>query len=358
MFHSIIRFTKVDTLPTIQWRSGNVQTIDQTRLPQEEVTITMRNCRDVAHAIRTMKIRGAPLLGASAAFALALTANNAKAETREQLMIQLEKAARTVKGTRPTAVNLFWALDRVLAKARTARGTAAEVAAVVVEEANRIAEEDVSTNRLIGKHGAYLIRDGDNILTHCNAGALATVDYGTALGVIRAARERGKRFRVFADETRPLLQGARLTAYELKRERIPVTLITDSMVGYVMSKGIIDKVIVGADRIVRDAVINKVGTFTVAVVAKEHHVPFYVVAPRSTFDMKHTSADVIIEKRDPREITHFGGRRVAPEGIEVLNPAFDVTPLKYVSAIVCETGILHRRDFRKLKANRYKARCS
>lgn len=309
----------------------------------------MRNCKDVADAIKTMKIRGAPLLGASAAFALALTANNARAETREQLMIQLKEAARTIKGTRPTAVNLFWALDRVLARARTARGTAAEVAAVVIEEANCIAEEDVKTNRLIGKHGAHLIHDGDNILTHCNAGALATVDYGTALGVIRAAWEQGKRFRVYADETRPLLQGARLTAYELKRERIPVTLIADSMVGYVMHQSIVNKVIVGADRIVQDAVINKVGTFAVAVLAKEHDVPFYVAAPRSTFDQKHTSSDVIIEERDPTEITHFGGQRVAPEGIDVLNPAFDVTPLKYVSAIICETGILRRKNFWKPK---------
>jgi len=343
-------------MPTIQWRSGTVQTIDQTKLPHEEVTITMKNCQDVADAIKTMKIRGAPLLGAAAAFALALTANNARAETREQLIAQLEKAAETIRATRPTAVNLFWALDRILAKARTNRGTAAEVAALVVQEANHIAAEDAVTNRLIGKHGARLIRNGDNVLTHCNAGALATVDYGTALGVIRAAWEHGKRFRVYADETRPLLQGARLTAYELKHAGIPVTLITDSMVGYVMSKGLVNKVIVGADRIVQDAVINKIGTFTVAVLAKEHQVPFYVAAPRSTFDRNHTSADIVIEQRSSEEVTHVGGRRVAPEGIDVLNPAFDVTPFKYVSAIICETGILHRKDFMKPEANRYKPR--
>jgi methylthioribose-1-phosphate isomerase len=341
-------------MPTIQWRSGTVQTIDQTKLPQEEVTIIMKNCQDVADAIKTMKIRGAPLLGAAAAFALALTANNVKTETRIQLMAHLEKAAEIIRATRPTAVNLFWALDRILAKARTAKGTAAEVAALVVEEANRIAAEDAATNRLIGKHGSRLIRDGDNVLTHCNAGALATVDYGTALGVLRAAWEQGKRFRVYADETRPLLQGARLTAYELKREGISVTLITDNMIGYIMSRGIISKVIVGADRIVRDAVINKIGTYTVAVLAKEHRVPFYVAAPRSTFDLEHTSADVVIEERSSEEVTHIGGRRFAPEGIDVINPAFDVTPFRYVSAIICETGVLRRKDFVKPKANRYK----
>jgi methylthioribose-1-phosphate isomerase len=341
-------------MPTIEWRNGTVQTIDQTRLPNEEVFITMKNCLDVADAIKTMKIRGAPLLGAAAAFALALTARNTKAKTKKQLIIELEKAAETIRATRPTAVNLFWALGRILDKAKTAEGNAETVAALVVEEANRIAEEDVATNRLIGKHGARLIHDGDAVLTHCNAGALATVDFGTALGILRAAWEQGKRFKVFADETRPLLQGARLTAHELKRAGIPVTLITDSMAGYVMSKQMVNKVIVGADRIVQDAVINKIGTFTVAVLAKAHRIPFYVAAPKSTFDLKHTSAQVVIEERKPEEVTHIGQQRIAPEGIDVLNPAFDVTPFKYVSAIVCETGILRRKDLKRFEANRYK----
>lgn len=341
-------------MPTIEWHNGTVQTIDQTRLPNEEVSITMKNCLDVADAIKTMKIRGAPLLGAAAAFALALTARNTKAKTKKQLIIELEKAAETIKATRPTAVNLFWALDRILDKAKKAEDSAETVAALVVEEANRIAEEDVATNRLIGKHGARLIHDGDAVLTHCNAGALATVDFGTALGILRAAWEQGKRFKVFADETRPLLQGSRLTAYELKRAGIPVTLITDSMAGYVMSKQKVNKVIVGADRIVRDAVINKIGTFTVAVLAKAHKIPFYVAAPKSTFDLKHTSAQVVIEERKPEEVTHIGHQRIAPEGINVLNPAFDVTPFKYVSAIVCETGILRRKDLKRFEANRYK----
>jgi methylthioribose-1-phosphate isomerase len=341
-------------MPTIEWRNGTVQTIDQTRLPNEEVSITMKNCLDVADAIKTMKIRGAPLLGAAAALALALTAFHAKAKSKKRLISELEKAAETIRATRPTAVNLFWALDRILDKAKAAQGTADDVATLVVEEANRIVEEDVATNRLIGKYGAKLIHDGDAVLTHCNAGALATVDFGTALGILRAAWEQGKRFKVFADETRPLLQGARLTAYELKRAGIPVTLITDSMAGYVMSKQMVNKVIVGADRIVRDAVINKIGTFTVAVLARAHKIPFYVAAPKSTFDQAHTSAQVVIEERKPEEVTHIGQQRIAPEGIDVLNPAFDVTPLKYVSAIVCETGILRGKNLKRFEANRYK----
>jgi methylthioribose-1-phosphate isomerase len=339
---------------TIEWRNGTVVTIDQTKLPKEEVMITLKNCEDVAEAIKTMKIRGAPLLGAAAAFALALTACNSKAETKKQLIDELEKAAETIRATRPTAVNLFWALDRIMDKAKTLSASAENVAAFIVEEANKMAEEDAATNRLIGKHGARLIHDGDAVLTHCNAGALATVEFGTALGVLRAAWEQGKRFRVYVDETRPLLQGARLTAYELKREGIPVTLITDGMVGYVMRKRMVNKVIVGADRIVRDAVINKIGTFTVAVLAKEHRIPFYVAAPKSTFDLAHTSAEIVIEERKPEEVTHLGSQRIAPEGVAVLNPAFDVTPFKYVSAVVCETGILRRKDLRKVRANRYK----
>jgi len=331
-----------------------VLTIDQTKLPEEEVMLSLKNCEDVAHAIKTMKIRGAPLLGAAAAFALALTAYHTRAKTKKQLISELEKAAETMRTTRPTAVNLFWALDRILDKAKTAPGSADNAVALVVEEAKNLAEEDAATNRLIGKHGAKLIHDRDAVLTHCNAGALATVDFGTALGVLKTAWDQGKRFRVFVDETRPLLQGARLTAYELKREGIPVTLITDSTVGYVMSKRMVNKVIVGADRIVRDAVINKIGTFTVAVLAKEHRLPFYVAAPKSTFDLKHTSAQVVIEERKPEEVTHIGQQRIAPQGVDALNPAFDITPFKYVTAIVCESGIMRRKDLKLFEANRYK----
>jgi methylthioribose-1-phosphate isomerase len=347
------QFARHNAMPTIEWRKNTVHTIDQTRLPQEEVTLSLKTCEDVADAIRTMKIRGAPLLGAAAAFALALTACNSKAKSKKELVSELEKTARTIRATRPTAVNLYWALDRILSKAKTVPGSADDLAAFVVDEAKRIAMEDVAINRLIGKHGAKLIHDGDTVLTHCNAGALATVDYGTALGILKAAWDQGKRFRVFADETRPLLQGARLTAYELKREGIPVTLITDSTVGYVMHRHVVNKVVVGADRIVRDAVINKIGTFTVAVLAKEHRLPFIVAAPKSTFDLAHTSSQVVIEERKPEEVTHIGTRRIAPEGVEVLNPAFAVTPLEYVSAIVHDGGILRRKYFKKLEADRY-----
>ncbi len=337
---------------TIEWHNGTVITIDQTRLPNETIFLELKTCDDVAEAIRTMKIRGAPLLGASAAFALALTAHSSKAKNIERLVAELEKAAETLRKTRPTAVNLFWALDRIIDKTKTFSGNTEELAAFVVEEAQRIADEDVAANLAIGKHGAALIQDGDVILTHCNAGALATVDRGTALSVVRSAWEQGKRIRVIATETRPLLQGARLTAYELKRDGIPVTLITDNMVGYVMCRKLVNKVVVGADRVVQDAVINKIGTFTVAVLAKEHHIPFYVAAPKSTFDLTRKSADVAIEERKPEEVTHIGSRRIAAEGVDVLNPAFDVTPLEYVTAIIREDGILYKKDFAKFKTYR------
>ncbi|MDI6690769.1 MAG: S-methyl-5-thioribose-1-phosphate isomerase [Candidatus Bathyarchaeota archaeon] len=334
---------------TIEWRDGTVLTIDQSKLPWETVTLEMKSCGDVAEAIKTMKIRGAPLLGAAAAFALALTASHSKRKSKEELIYELEKAAEILKSTRPTGVNLFWAADRILAKARNFSGSAEDLAAFVVEEAKKIADEDVAANRMIGKFGAELIIDGDVVLTHCNAGALATVEYGTALGVIRAAWEQGKKISVIATETRPKLQGARLTTYELKRDGIPVTLITDNMVGYVMYKRMASKVIVGADRIVQDAVINKIGTFTIAVLAKEHDIPFYVAAPKSTFDLAHKSSDVIIEERKPEEVTHIGSLRIAAEGVNALNPAFDITPLDYVTAIICESGILYKKDFDKFK---------
>jgi len=325
---------------TIEWKAGKVVTVDQTKLPHECVLIEMENCEQVAEAIKTMKIRGAPLIGAAAAYALALTAYNSKAKTGEELLAELESCAEKLRRTRPTAVNLFWAVNRVLKVARSVEDNAEEIAKRVIEEANLIAEEDVKANRKIGEFGSKLIEDGDTVLTHCNAGSLATVDYGTALGVIRAAWENGKRIKVFATETRPKLQGARLTAYELKREGIPVTLITDNMVGYVMYRGLIDKAIVGADRIVRDAVINKIGTYSIAVLAYMHKVSFYVAAPVSTFDFKRVSKEVVIEERNPREVTHVLSIPIAPEGVKVMNPAFDITPLKYVSAIICEKGIL------------------
>jgi methylthioribose-1-phosphate isomerase len=332
---------------TIEWRDGKVVTIDQTRLPNERIMLEMRSCEEVAEAIKHMKIRGAPLLGAAAAFALALTVQNSKSTTKAELIAGLEQCATVLKDTRPTAVNLFWGMDRILKIAEDCRGDVRKLVALVIEEANRIADEDVAANRLIGKNGSMLIHDGDVVLTHCNAGALATVDYGTALGVIRAAFNEGKKIRVIATETRPKLQGARLTAYELQRDGIPVTLVTDNAVGYLMHRKMIDEVIVGADRIVCDAVINKIGTFTIAVLAKEHEIPFYVAAPKSTFDLTSRSSDIVIEERGPDEVTCIGNLRLAPEGVNVLNPAFDITPLDYVTAIVSESGILYKEDFRR-----------
>jgi len=296
-----------------------------------------------------MKIRGAPLIGAAAAYGLALTASRSRAKNKTELIRQIKISAELLKKTRPTGVNLFWAVDRVLEKARRTSGSVDQVARVAVEEAKRIADEDVQMNKKIGKRGSKLIEDGDTVLTHCNAGSLATVDYGTALGVIRAAWEQGKRINVVVTETRPKLQGSRLTAYELKRDRIPFTLITDGMVGYVMSKRLVNKVVVGADRIVRDAVVNKIGTYSIAVLAHEHQIPFYVAAPTSTFDLTRSSQDVIIEERESEEVTHFGSESVAPKGVKVLNPAFDVTPMKYISAVICEKGIFSVERWGRLR---------
>jgi methylthioribose-1-phosphate isomerase len=334
---------------TIEWQNGVVMTIDQTRLPDELIYLKMKKCHEVASAIKNMKLRGAPLIGVAAAYGLALTAYHSKAERKENLIKEIEHSAEILKKTRPTAVNLFWAINRIVEKAREASGGAKAVAKVIVDEAQRMADEDAETNRKIGEHGSTLIEDGDVVLTHCNAGSLATVDYGTALGVIRAAWERGKKVEVLATETRPKLQGAMLTAYELKRDGIPVMLITDGMVGYVMSRQMIDKVFVGADRIVRDAVINKIGTYTIAVLAHEHGIPFYVAAPSSTMDLSHTSNETVIEERNQEEVTHLLSRRIAPEGVKAMNPAFDITPMKYVSAIVTETGILSPEDLKQLR---------
>jgi methylthioribose-1-phosphate isomerase len=336
---------------TIKWQDGTVITVDQTKLPLETVNLKIKTVGEMAEAIKNLRVRGAPLLGAAAAFGLALAAWHSKASCVSELLAELEDAAENLKRTRPTAVNLFWAADRVLDTARGFKGTVEGLKPLVVQEAQKIADEDAEANRVMGENGAALINDGDVILTHCNAGGLATVEYGTALGVIRAAWKQGKKIKVIATETRPLLQGARLTAYELKRDGIPVTLITDSMVGYVMQKGLVDKVVVGADRIVQDGVANKIGTFTIAVLAHEYGVPFYVAAPKSTFDLSHKSTDVIIEERKPTEVTHYGGQQVAADGTDVLNPAFDITPLKYVSAIIHESGVYYKKDFASFKTN-------
>lgn len=339
---------------TLEWKDGVAITIDQTKLPTRTILLNMKGCGDVASAIKEMKIRGAPLIGVAAAFGLALTAYHSKTLRREQLMKELETSAQILRKTRPTAVNLFWAINRVLTKAKETTGDKKEVTEAVINEAKRMADEDIEVNHKMGEHGSSLVENGDVILTHCNAGGLATVGYGTALGVIFASWERGKKIRVIATETRPQLQGARLTAYELKRENIPVTLITDNMVGFVMAKKQVNLVIVGADRIVKDAVINKIGTYSIAVLAKAHDIPFYVAAPISTMDLSHTSSEVIIEEREPKEVTHFRSRRIAPKNIEVMNPAFDITPMKYISGIITEIGVLSPEDLNHIKFERYK----
>jgi methylthioribose-1-phosphate isomerase len=332
----------------IKWQNGVVITPDQTKLPLQEVTLEIKTVDQMAEAIKMLRVRGAPLLGAAAGFGVALAAYHSNAKTEEKLLAELETVGAIMKRQRPTAVNLFWGVDRVLNKARTISNVT-QIKAAVVEEAQKIADEDAENNRLIGKNGSVLIKDGDTILTHCNAGELCAVEYGTALGVVRAAWAEGKKIKVIADETRPLLQGARLTAYELKRDGIPITLITDSMAGYVMSKGLINLVIVGADRIVHDAVFNKIGTYSVAVLAHEHGIPFYVAAPKSTFDLTRKAADVEIEQRKSEEVTHIGAEQIAPNGINVMNPAFDATPLKYVKSIITETKVYYSKDYPAFK---------
>lgn len=307
--------------------------IDQTRLPREVVFVTCRTYEQVAEAIRTMVIRGAPAIGVAAAMGVALGVASGG---------DLDRVCDTLARTRPTAVNLFWAIDRMKRLALSlSNRPAEEIRARLIEEALRIREQDIAINRSIGANGAPLVPDGKHVLTHCNAGALATAGYGTALGVIRAAAESGKKVAVYADETRPFLQGARLTAWELAQDGIPTTLITDNMAGYFLRKGDVGCVLVGADRIARNGdVANKIGTYSVAVLAKENSVPFYVAAPISTLDLTLAGGDEIpIEQRAASEVTHVFGVAVAPEGIGVANPAFDVTPHRYVTAIITEKGV-------------------
>jgi methylthioribose-1-phosphate isomerase len=326
---------------TIELRGKCVVIIDQSRLPQELKFVRCNNVDDIVHAIKTMQIRGAPALGVAAAMVLAVTAINSRARSTKVLLNELKRAANKVRKTRPTAVNLFGGLDRVLKVAQTAKDVR-EVRDAVVREARRIAEEDVETNRRMGELGASLIKDGDVVLTHCNTGALAAVCYGTALGAIQTAWEQGKRIKVIATETRPQLQGARLTAWELKRAGIPVTVITDSMAGEVMRRRMVNLVMVGADRITSNGdVVNKIGTYALAVLAKEHGIPFYSIAPTTTIDLSTPSGDQVkIEHRDPSEVIFVGKTRLVPKGVAVFNPAFDVTPSRLVTAIVTERGIV------------------
>ncbi len=324
---------------TIQWTPAGVVMIDQTKLPRETVFVTCKNYNEVAQAIRSMVIRGAPAIGVAAAMGVAIGVEQA---TEENLDAEFAVICDTLAGTRPTAVNLFWAIDRMKRLYKSLDGKPiAEIRAAMIDEAQVVYREDIAICKKIGAHGAALVPDGKTVLTHCNAGALATAGYGTALGVIRAAVEAGKKIDVFADETRPFLQGARLTAWELMEDGIKTTLITDNMAGHFMKAGRIGCVVVGADRIAANGdVANKVGTYTVAVLAKENGVPFYVAAPISTLDLTLPTGDLIpIEERSAAEVTHVFGVEIAPRGVGVENPAFDVTPNRYVTGIITENGV-------------------
>jgi methylthioribose-1-phosphate isomerase len=318
--------------------------IDQRLLPHEYVEVEFTDYRDVARAIKDMYVRGAPAIGAAAAYGVALAAVRGQAKDISQLVAEVRQAADVLQATRPTASNLFWALNRMLIRLEDdSLQDVDDMRKALVAEAEALAEEDVAANRQMGRYGAELIEDGYNILTHCNAGALATVDYGTALAPIRTASAQGKHVHVFVDETRPRLQGARLTAWELMREGIPMTLIVDNAAGYYLQKGAIDLVLVGADRVVANGdVINKIGTYKLAVVASENGVPFYPVVPTSTIDLGVVSGDQVpIEERDAEEVTHIQGQSIAPEGVEAANPAFDITPFRYVTGIITEKGIVY-----------------
>ena len=326
---------------TMEWTGESLILVDQRKLPLEEVYVECEDFMDVARAIKEMIVRGAPAIGATAAFGYVLGVKDSKGSSFEEVLEKMKKVKEVLSKTRPTAVNLFWALDR-MEKRLIEHGKTEKLYEVLEEEAYKIAIEDIEMNKSIGKHGAELLKDGDTVLTHCNAGALATVDFGTALGVIRYAVKQGKRIKVYVDETRPYQQGARLTAWELLKEGIEAILITDNMAGWVMKQGLIDAVIVGADRIAANGdVANKIGTYTLAVLANRHSVPFYVAAPSSSIDLETPNGSMIpIEERSPDEVTHCGGRRIAPEGVKVYNPAFDVTDASLVTAIITEKGVI------------------
>ena len=327
-------------LITVEWKNNSLVLIDQTKLPTKLCYVRCRSYIEVADAIKKLVVRGAPAIGVTAAFGLALAAINSKTTNWKVFFKELAKAYDVIRSTRPTAVNLQWALDRVMQKIINLRDISL-IKKVILEEAILMAKEDIATNKSMGINGANLFSDGDTIMTHCNAGSLATVGYGTALGVIRAVKESGKKISVIATETRPVMQGSRLTAFELQHENIDVNLIPDTAVGHIMARGIVKHVVVGADRILRTGhVFNKIGTYQLAVLAKTHHIPFYVVAPSSTFDLKNNPKDIIIEERSKDEVIRIGKTILAPKNIGVINPAFDMTPPKLITKIITEKGIV------------------
>jgi methylthioribose-1-phosphate isomerase len=329
-------------IQTLEWTDHGVRFIDQTKLPTEETYVTCQTHEQVADVIRTMVVRGAPAIGVAAAMGIALAVKNSGAESTAGLKRDLDQACGVIGKTRPTAVNLFWAIRRMQEKFERVRiRPIAQIKHELIEEAKRVHAEDIAANQAMGRYGATLMPSQGGVLTHCNAGALATAGYGTALGVIRAAVEQGKKIHVYADETRPFLQGSRLTAWELMKDGIPTTVISDNMAGAMMKQGKIGAIVVGADRIAANGdVANKIGTYTVAVLAKEHRLPFYVAAPISTIDLATSDGSQIpIEQRNAMEVTHIAGKQMTPDGVSIENPAFDVTPAKYVTAIITERGI-------------------
>jgi len=327
------------SLKTIEWKDNSVVMIDQTKLPNTLEYVTYTDYNQVADAIRTLVVRGAPAIGVSGAFGLALAALQSDANNKNELISYMIDAKKILFETRPTAVNLAWGLEKIMQVANQGT-TVDEIRKNVVDHAKKMAEDDVQINMLMGKNGSQLFDNNDTIMTHCNAGALATVGYGTALGVIRATKDSGKNIKVIATETRPVQQGSRLTAFELKHDGIDVSLIPDTAVGYSMANNLVNKIVVGADRILRTGhVYNKIGTYQVATLAKQHNVPFYVAAPLSTFDMKSNPEDVIIEQRKASEVTGIGDKKTAPDGINVINPAFDMTPPELIAGLITEKGV-------------------
>jgi methylthioribose-1-phosphate isomerase len=328
---------------TVEWKRSGVVMIDQRLLPGKVVYRTYKDYKEVAKGIKDMVVRGAPAIGIAAAMGLALGASKIKAKNLKGFKKEFEKIADHMAKTRPTAKNLFWAIERMTRVVEDSGvSNVPELKKMLEEEAKKIHDEDIEINRRIGWHGGRLLKNDSAVLTHCNAGALATAGYGTALGVIRGALEGGKRIKVFADETRPFLQGSRLTAWELKEDNIDVTLVTDNMPGYIMKKGLIDAVVVGADRIAANGdVANKIGTYSVALLARAHRIPFYVAAPTSTIDLNtKTGEEIPIEQRSPDEVTHMQGKMIAPRGVKAINPAFDITPSWLVTAIITEKGVV------------------
>lgn len=327
------------SLRTVEWKNNKVRMIDQTKLPNELVFVEYDDFNQVAHAIKTLVVRGAPAIGVSGAFGLALAVLQSKATSKEKLLSGLEDARKILFATRPTAVNLGWGLEQIMSVANTGNSID-QIKELVISKAKKMADDDIEINKSMGKNGSVLFENNDTIMTHCNAGALATVAYGTALGVIRATRESGKNVKVIATETRPIQQGSRLTAFELKHDGFDVSLIPDTAVGYSMANGLVDKVVVGADRIVKTGhVFNKIGTYQVATMAKQHGIPFYVAAPLSTIDLETKADDVIIEMRNGTEVTGIGEKKTAPDGVNVINPAFDMTPPELISGIITEKGV-------------------